>query len=445
MKRILIDLTDIENWAGHHGGTQRVVYGITKQFFLHKSDTYEIKYIAFSPRQNSFYSTDFEPIYERTESQAVASMQTVVPASTSLQTRVKQSLRLYIPERLRKSKRARVAARHTLRVSKGLARKAKQKIHQHKSSTHAAAGHKITFTENDIVLILGKPWDNPTMEQALTSEKAKTGFKLVQVVYDLIIPLYPHLHHPSLFRNYTQYMFEAIYNSDLLLPISKSSDEDLKKFAGPLNLPLPQTKILRLADNISGQEASQISKPDGRIEDDFIVCVGTVEIRKNHMLLYYAYKLAEQHGIKLPQLVIVGSRGWLTDDFQYLVKHDPNIKDKILILDNLNDQGLVWIYANCLFTIYPSFYEGWGLPVAESLASGKVCIASNISSIPEIAGDLIDYFSPYNAQACLDLMVKYLDTETRQKKETQISKTYRTTGWEDAFKKVASSLRELKD
>src|SRR4051794_30811382 len=100
MKRILIDLTDLESWQGHHGGTQRVVYGIAKQFFLQKDALTRVEYIAFSARDNSFYKTSLEPIYERTENQQTSSSnQPVQHQQFTLRARVKQAVRPYIPER----------------------------------------------------------------------------------------------------------------------------------------------------------------------------------------------------------------------------------------------------------------------------------------------------------------------------------------------------------
>lgn len=443
MRRILFDLTDLEGWHGHHGGTQRVVYGVAKQLFLSQDEAFQVEFIAFSAPDNVFYQTSFEPIYQRTEAQlAAAGIQDAQPAIT-LQARVKQSIQTYVPASVRKNKYARASAKKALWLGKGALRKARQKMHEGGQSLRSSSPRsKVTFTKNDIVLVLGKPWDSPTMERALINEKAKAGFTLVQFIHDLIIPLYPQLHHPSLFKNFTQYAFEATYGSDLILCNSKSTEKDLKIFADKLNLPMPKTKVIRLADEIIDLQ-DNTQKPDGRIADKFILCVGTIEIRKNHTLLYYAYKLAESRGIKLPQLVIVGSRGWLTGDFQYLVEHDPKVKDKIIILDNINDQGLAWLYTNSLFSVYPSFYEGWGLPVAEALANGKMCIASQASSIPEIGGDLIDYFSPYNAQECLDLIVKYLDPVLLKQKETQIQKQYVPTSWSDTSKEVIEGLQKI--
>jgi glycosyltransferase involved in cell wall biosynthesis len=159
------------------------------------------------------------------------------------------------------------------------------------------------------------------------------------------------------------------------------------------------------------------------------------------MLLYYAYRLANERGVELPQLVIIGSRGWLSGDLQYLIEHDPEMADKIIILDGINDAGLAWIYEHCEFTIYPSMYEGWGLPVAESLANGKFCIASSNSSVPEIAGSLIDYFSPYDSQQCFEMIARYAaDPSVVRKKEQKIVQVYTVTTWNDSYEQIRNAL-----
>jgi glycosyltransferase involved in cell wall biosynthesis len=139
----------------------------------------------------------------------------------------------------------------------------------------------------------------------------------------------------------------------------------------------------------------------------------------------------------LPPLVIVGTRGWLTRDVLYQMQYDPLLKDKFIMLDNLGDDALLWLYEHCRFTVFPSTYEGWGLPVGESLAHGKVCITSRTSSLPEIAGPLLDYISPYNTQEMLDAMMRWMDDKQLHKKETQIVREYRPTSWDDTYREVA--------
>jgi glycosyltransferase involved in cell wall biosynthesis len=441
MKRILIDLTDLELWDGIHGGTQRVVYGIAKNFYLQSSSLdYEMQFVAFSGADKSFHVTSFESIYQRVESSKVAQATPTQHTGLSNKVRLKQALRPYVPESVRKNPKLRKAALRSARAALKTSRHVKSTAKRLNSKQALARTENIIFQADDVVLVLGKPWDDLNIQRVLSREKSRVGFKLVELVYDQIITLYPQLHHPDLFEPYTQHMFEAVAASDLLLSISGSTANDTKLFSKKLNLACPDIKTIRLGDTIDVPD-NPGAKPDPRINDKYIACVGTIEIRKNHSLLYYAYKLAEERGIELPQLVIVGSRGWLTGDFQYLVEHDTALKDKIIILDSVSDEALDWIYENCLFTVYPSFYEGWGLPVAESLAHGKPCVASNASSIPEIGGGLVDYFSPYSASECLESITKYLSESTLSKKQKEIKESYKLTTWEQTFNQVLKALR----
>jgi len=396
---------------------------------------------VFSPKDSTFYVTNFTDIYEKVESTITATKALDNPQNASLKTKLKYHLRPYIPARIRRSAIARQIATKSIAMAMRSYNRARLATKSFKIIPKTSSSKCMVFQKDDVVLILGKPWDNPNIQKALAKQKSETGFKLVQIVYDLIISLQPQLHHPSLFVPYTQNMFEAISDSDLLLPISKSSARDLDKFCKRLNLRVPKTEVIRIGDEINPN--GNFVKPDERIKDQFIACVGTIEIRKNHMLLYYVYKLGLEKGINLPQLIIVGKRGWLSGDFQYLVENDPAIKDKVIILDNVNDAGLSWVYKNCLFTVYPSIYEGWGLPVAESLAYGKMCIASNRSSIPEIAGDLIDYFSPYSAEECLTCITKYLQPDLLNSEEQIITKNNKQTSWFQTFQQVHTAIISL--
>lgn len=449
MKRIWIDLTDIEAWSGHHGGTQRVVYGVAKNYFLNKDD--DVHFFAYSPIDRSFHETSFQPIFDRVENLKTQSLGDTF-GQESFKQKVKKKLLHYAPASVRNNKKLKnnikFIAGKTLAVGKRANHARKRysaAIKSRLTPTNPNGSVPITFGSGDIVLILGKPWDNPDIQRLLIEQKKSQDFKVVQVVYDLIISLYPHLHHPSLFKPYTQNMFDAVTVSDLMIPISKSSDRDLKKFCKILHLPVPKTKVVRLGDEIelSTDDLNSTSKPDVRIDDEFLLCVGTIENRKNHMLLYQTYKLAAERGVDLPQLVIAGGKGWLSDDVQYLISHDPGVAKKIVLLYSPSDSVLSWLYRNCLFTVYPSLYEGWGLPVAESLAYDKVCVSSGISSMPEIAGDLLTYFSPNSTDECLAAINNILNVSIRQKAEKRIKKEYHTTSWQKTYQQVVTAISEL--
>jgi len=435
-KRILIDLTDLEQWGGTYGGIQRVVYGIAKCFFLDAEAVRGIRFISFDAERRAFYYTSFEPIYERVHNgiQKVAATEPEAEPVVDISAfqRTKDYLKRRVPARLKQQKLVRQA------VSE--ARKARAALQLAGTPEAVLPDDRqwVVFGKSDVVLLLGMPWSNPHIMETLSSLRRQRHFTLGQVVYDLIICLYPHLHHPANFEPYVSHMKAAIANSDLLLPISQSSARDLKTFAKQNKLSLPRLQVIRLGDEVVVKNEG--AKPDDRIGKHFIACIGTIEVRKNHALLYYAYKLAEERGISLPQLVIVGSSGWFSGDVQYLFNTDPVLKNKVIMLHGVSDADLTWVYQHCLFTVYPSMYEGWGLPIAESLAYGKLCVAANTSSMPEIAGDLIDYFSPYDAEACMEKMAFYQVDANRLPKEKKIVSDYRQTSWEQTYKQVKGTL-----
>jgi len=220
--------------------------------------------------------------------------------------------------------------------------------------------------------------------------------------------------------------------SNKLIVISESVKSNLLDFIQSTKLPKKSIEVIRLGDEINPNKNFKFKISD--IDEPYILSVGTFEVRKNYLLLYMVYKLAEQRNINLPKLIIVGKFGWLVDNLNYLITHDYKLENKIIFKHNVSDEELNQLYENCLFTVYPSIYEGWGLPIAESLAYGKMCLTSNTSSMPEIAGSLIEYFNPYDASRLLELIVQYNNKSLLKKKELEIKNKYTITTWDQTAK-----------
>jgi Glycosyl transferases group 1 len=134
-------------------------------------------------------------------------------------------------------------------------------------------------------------------------------------------------------------------------------------------------------------------------EEDYVLCVGTIEIRKNHMYLIKIWeRLIREFRGTVPNLVFVGKWGWEIADLQKYLEGSDYLGGRLYIYSGISDADLTFLYQNCLFSIYPSFAEGWGLPVGESLSYCKPCIASNVTSIPEVGGTLCRYLDPFDVE-----------------------------------------------
>lgn len=439
-RKIWIDLTDIEKWHGQHGGTQRVVYGIALQYYKAAQESKKnIGFFVFDERSGKFFESSLDPIIERVKTATKSTKAKVDNISATRKQRLQHYVVEYTPQFIRSNDTVRRALFKVGKITYIQMNNARKRLRR-RSTIIAARGAEILFNKDDTVLLLGKPWDIPVFSEHISKLKERLGFRLGVVVYDLVIPLYPHLHTPQLFEQYTRYAFSLAQSADILFPISKSSEKDLQIFCKKLSIPKPRTSVIRLGDEL--EQVYLAERPIYVNEsDEFLLCVGTIEVRKNHTLLYYAYKLAQERNIVLPKLVIVGRPGWLADDVYRLFKKDKSLNEKVIIIEDATDQNLAWLYQNCLLTVYPSMYEGWGLPVAESLQYGKYCIASDASSVPEIAGNLLEYFSPYSVDELLNEIVKYTkNPKNLSVAEERIKSAYKTTSWHETYIQIDKAI-----
>jgi glycosyltransferase involved in cell wall biosynthesis len=125
--------------------------------------------------------------------------------------------------------------------------------------------------------------------------------------------------------------------------------------------------------------------------------VGTIEPRKNLVRLVEALQLLHKRGLSMP-LLVVGGKGWLYDDlFRRLEMSE--VKDKIRFSGYVPEGELPLLYGAASVTVMPSLYEGFGLPVLESMACGTPVVSSNAASLPEIGGDAACYFDPTDLES----------------------------------------------
>jgi glycosyltransferase involved in cell wall biosynthesis len=125
---------------------------------------------------------------------------------------------------------------------------------------------------------------------------------------------------------------------------------------------------------------------------------------------------------------------------------DPRVKGSFLILSDATDAAVKWLYQHCLFTVFPSLYEGWGLPVTESLNNGKFVIASNTSSIPEAGGSLAEYLDPWDVDAWADRILFYtVNREALRERESRTRTCFIPPTWDDSILEIRSEVERLSD
>ena len=149
------------------------------------------------------------------------------------------------------------------------------------------------------------------------------------------------------------------------------------------------------------------------VEDDFLLFVGTLEPRKNLLTLLQAFEQIVGDGSLRPQLVIAGGEGWLMDEmFEFMKK--PAIADRLCLTGYLNDDELCALYSSCKAFIYPSVYEGFGLPPLEAMACGAPVIAGRIPALQETLGSAALLVEPMDIEALAKAIAGLLRDDRRR-------------------------------
>jgi hypothetical protein len=288
------------------------------------------------------------------------------------------------------------------------------------------------FKKNDLVLSLGVFWVEPSIN-TIIKDLIVENIKITTLIFDIIPILRPEFFTKALQINFKLSLKNMIQNSNSIISISKNTETDLLNFCQKEGIVPPKIKVIRLGEDL----LSEIdSKPLAQLnKKKFILYVSTIEPRKNHERLLNVWgKIL----VKYPDhnLVLFGKPGWLSPLIISKIE-SLNKKSQLIWVKNGTDDQLKWLYENCLFTIYPSLYEGWGLPVAESLALNKHCLCSNSSSLPEIYGNCISYFNPHDE---LEMENKILDLIGKSINKKLPELDYKITTWEDSSEKLFDCL-----
>ena len=413
--RMIIDITQLASWTGKLTGIPRVMYELSSRYSQADNKTI---FIIWNSQFNYFEEVDFNEIKVKRQQIGIA----VVPAQVSVQT---YSFVEHLIKKLYNSLPL---------VVKNTVRSIKHSVNQSVSVADHSQLKAFKFQSNDKLLIIWGEWGDQKYRTALTSAVAESTLCLYQFVHDML-PLVTPQYSAHSTEGLEKYTSEIYPMCSALISISRHTKGDVVEWLNTQKLTVPPIHIVRLGEDFEKKEPMQPNNAFFTFNIPYVLCVGTIESRKNHTLLYYTYKLAKTRGIELPPIVIVGRRGWLTENIYDLITNDPQTKGSFIFLHDASDEELAWIYKNSKFSIYPSHYEGWGLPIAESISYGVPVIASNVSSMPEVAGDLISYFSPVSTDECLVAITNLLDKNTLQMAREKLRK-YKPTSWDETFKQT---------
>jgi glycosyltransferase involved in cell wall biosynthesis len=237
----------------------------------------------------------------------------------------------------------------------------------------------------------------------------------VLTIHDLSLLLYPETHEKDLVRRARLKLPRAARKADAIITPSETVRGEVCKHLG-----ISAEKVFAIPEAaraafcpMPASESRAVGRRLG-VEDEFIFFVGTVEPRKNLLTLVRAFERVIRATSSQVQLVIAGDKGWLSDDLMDYLR-ESDVRERVLFTGHLPDEDLRALYSSCRVFVYPSLYEGFGLPLLEAMACGAPVVTSRVPSIVETVEDVARLISPTDVEDLASGITALLDDAGERK------------------------------
>ncbi len=285
-----------------------------------------------------------------------------------------------------------------------------------------SAGLPRYILRNNFELFHGTNYDVPLWRKCAT----------VLTIHDLSLLLHPETHPRRSVNRARRRLPTMVRTADAIITPTESVRRELCK-----HLKLAPEKVLAIPEAARNCfRPMEFADTEGvrlrvGVGEEFLLAVGTIEPRKNLTVLLNAFEeVTRVRPEGTLQLVIAGGSGWLSGPLFEAIKKSP-VRDRILLTDYLRDDDLRGLYASCRAFIYPSIYEGFGLPPLEAMACGAPVIVSRIAALTETTSDAAWHFDPKNASELTEKIIGLLgDENARQSLSLAGQKRAAEFSWE---------------
>jgi len=300
------------------------------------------------------------------------------------------------------------------------------------------------FLEDSKVVVAGLPWDTSAVRW-LYRRHRDLRISVDAIIYDIVPMVMPEYCVAGMTEKFGQFILDAAHLCDSFYCISDSTKSAVGSFLEEARAPIPNLRQIRLGETIS--LSTERRAPGGALSDlkpgKFVLYVSTIEARKNHDLLFRIWrKMLDEAPDKLLPIVFVGQLGWRTQNLIESINLCYRLTPEFIrFAHGVSDGTLGWLYKNSRYTVYPSRYEGWGLPVAESLALGTPCLAADSSSLPEVSQGLVDLIDPDDFTRWYDAVSSYnTDDGLIERKRKAVREKFKPFQWDRCFAEMITNL-----
>ena len=273
----------------------------------------------------------------------------------------------------------------------------------------------------------------------------RQGAKIAVHIYDIIPVTHPQYCLQRGVYCFMDYIGAHLIYADVIITNAGATAGALDNLADAVKTPLPPCHIVPLGADFNHAETvweKEVGKniSTAAMKRPFLLMVGTLEPRKNHKLLLSAY----DRGLKKMgcNLIFAGAVGWNMEQFTSALNNHPDYGTHIFHFEGLNDQEIFYLYQKAQFVVFPSYTEGFGLPVVEAFVHGTPVLAADIPVLREVGKEYAVYFKQDDADELCTKVMFYTEHNAEYEKIKQKLLAYRPISWKDSADKMEEIFME---
>ncbi len=305
-------------------------------------------------------------------------------------------------------------------------------------------GPEVEFNLQDTLVCVGTPWEHSDIH-SIKALKESRGFRFVVLCHDIIPLQFPYFYKQTDVIAFRQYYNEAFPLADLVVFTAQTTERDTLAYCKMHHLRINDTRVVPPgADAAVPRPSSNNTPPPGLKRGHYVVLVSTVEPRKGHQMIYNVWLRLLAEGVpqkKDFKLVFAGRPGWNVGALIDRLKNDTHLGDSFQLLTSLDDDQLASLYDGAAFCLYPSIYEGYGLPIVEAFFRQKAVLASTGGAIPEVVAGFSPCLDPHDESKWYSMLRQWIvDPAARTPYETAIRTRFRATSWRAAAQQFFQTI-----
>ena len=331
----------------------------------------------------------------------------------------------------------------------------KYKIIDSESFETYCSGKPLEFSKNDqfiflddidrsdIFLDLDAVWNKDEERRYNIYKRLKQhDVTVMTLVYDVLPIQFPHFFHQETLWHYITWFSAVLEYSDFIIVNSNATKHRIEEFSQNRKIPQKNIIVVPLGadfkDKSSEEEISELVREAAK--SPFLMMLGTIEPRKNHVLLLDAFdEILHNSPINI---VIAGRIGWNVDEIVKRIKSHPDLGKRAFFLEYPNDAEVAYLYEQAYGLVFASFGEGFGLPIVEAMYHKKLIFASDIEVFREIGEDRCLYFDPHDPKSLAAQVNMTLDNAEIRTTFLNKVQDYHVSSWDEAAIVMQDAIRE---